>query len=153
MSILGLDLSSLWTHASSEQLANVIGHAIAPTFLLGAISGFVSVLANRLARIIDRIRSINSIADHEEGRLHLKEDIPRLRKRARMIHRSIFLAVSSGIVTTLIVIFSFEGALLGFQHQFGSAILFVLAQTLFALALLDFAREMRISLSDYDDYA
>jgi hypothetical protein len=43
--------------------------------------------------------------------------------------------------------------LLGLQHQVGSAILFVFTQVLFAFALVDFARELRISMSDYDNYA
>jgi len=37
---------------SVSQLSEVISHAIAPAFMLGAVSGFISVLVTRLNRII-----------------------------------------------------------------------------------------------------
>ena len=50
---LGLTVGS----PATEQLAQVITHALAPAFLLGAVSGFVSVLVGRANSIIDQSRT------------------------------------------------------------------------------------------------
>ena len=60
------------------QLSQVISHATAPAFMLGAVAGFVSILIARMNGIIDRIRSLNTIADDDASRARLKSDIPRL---------------------------------------------------------------------------
>jgi hypothetical protein len=65
-----------------DQLSQVISHATAPAFLLGAVAGFVSILITRMNGIIDRSRSLNTIADDNSARAPLKADIPRLRHRA-----------------------------------------------------------------------
>ena len=62
------------------QLSQVMVQATAPAFVLGAVAGFVSILLGRMTNVIDRIRSLNEIADGDTARVHLKSDIPRLRK-------------------------------------------------------------------------
>jgi hypothetical protein len=57
-----------------SQLSQVISHATAPAFLIGAVA-FVSILIARMNDIIDRIRSLNSIADDDTPRARLKSDI------------------------------------------------------------------------------
>jgi hypothetical protein len=64
-----------------SQMSQVISHATAPAFLLGAVAGFVSILIARMSGIIDRSRSLNMIADEDTPRAHLKSDIPRLKHR------------------------------------------------------------------------
>lgn len=129
-----------------------MGRATAPVFLLSAVAAFINVLMTRLTRIVDRIRAINNIPEDNASRAFLREDLPRLRRRAILIHRSIALALASGLATTLIVIFMFSGAGLGVQHEFGSALLFVATQALFAGSLLAFALEVRIGFTDFDNY-
>src|SRR3954466_8264192 len=75
--------------AQTDQLSQVIAHATAPSFLLGAVSGFVAVLMGRMNGIIDRIRAINAIPDDDQVRVYLKADLPRLKRRAKrgLIHR------------------------------------------------------------------
>jgi hypothetical protein len=98
-------------------LSEVIAHATAPAFLLGAVSGFVAVLMGRMNGIIDRIRSINAIADDDAARADLKADLPRLKRRAKLVNEAIFLAVGSAICTTLLVISAFVSAFLGLRHE------------------------------------
>ena len=50
-----------------DHLSQLISHATAPAFMLGAVAGFVSILITRMNGVIDRIRSLNTIAD-DEGR-------------------------------------------------------------------------------------
>ena len=142
----------LWHNTSADALGQVIGRATAPVFLLSAVASFISVLTARLGRIVDRIRTLNSIPDTDEQRAFLKKDLPRLKRRALLAHRSISLALASGIATTMIVVFMFGGASIGLKHEWGSALLFVITQFLFAASLVCFSAELRIGLNDYDNY-
>jgi hypothetical protein len=136
-----------------SQLSQVISHATAPAFLLGAVAGFVSILIARMNAIIDRSRSLNLIADQDTPRTHLKSDIPRLKHRARLVNDAIYLAVGSGICTTVLVVLAFASAFVGIRHELGVGVLFVVALGLLGAALFTFAREVRIALNDLDHYA
>jgi hypothetical protein len=138
-------LANLQTH----QLAQVIAQATAPSFLLGAVSGFVAVLMGRMNGVIDRIRAINAIAD-DDARAYLKTDLPRLKRRAKLMNDAIYLAVGAAICTTLLVILAFTSALLGLRHEPGAALMFVLALALMCAALVTLAREVRMALTDHD---
>jgi hypothetical protein len=136
----------------TDQLAHVIAQATAPSFLLGAVSGFVAVLMGRMNGIIDRIRVVNAIADDDPTRAHLKADLPRLKRRAKLMNDAIYLAVGSAICTTLLLIVAFATAYLGLRHEPGAALMFVLALALMCAALVTLAREVRIALTDYEHY-
>jgi hypothetical protein len=135
-----------------NQLSQVISHATAPAFLLGAVAGFVSILIARMNGIIDRIRSLNSIADDDTPRARLKSDIPRLEHRARLMNNAIYLAVGSGICTTVLVILAFISAFVGIRHEQVVGLLFVVALGLLGAALFTLAREVRIALNEFDHY-
>jgi Protein of unknown function (DUF2721) len=135
-----------------SQLSQVIAHATAPAFLLGAVAGFVSILIARMNGIIDRVRNLNMIADADAARLHLKSDIPRLKRRARLMNNAIYLAVGSAICTTVLVIMAFASAFVGLRHEPLAGILFVIALGLLGGALFTFAREVRIGLNELDHY-
>lgn len=143
-------VQKLLNNASAEELSRIMLHATAPVFLLSAVAAFISLLSTRFTRVEDRIRSINSIEENE--RSFLKSDLPRLQRRARLLHRAIQAALFSGISTSLIVVFMYSGAFLSIQHQWGAAILFTIAQFLFASSLVYFALELRISFTDKDNY-
>jgi magnesium-transporting ATPase (P-type) len=138
---------------SISQLSQVISQAAAPAFLLGALAAFIAVLISRLNRIIDRTIALNAIADRDEARFRLKADIPRLLRRAAMLNRAIFWAVIGSITITFMVIVAFVSAFLRIQHEYGVAALFVVALVAFTVSLIDFAREVRIALSEYDHHA
>jgi Protein of unknown function (DUF2721) len=135
-----------------SQLSQVISHATAPAFLLGAVAGFVSILITRMNGIIDRIRSLNSIADDNTTRARLKSDIPRLERRARLMNNAIYLAVGSGICTTVLVILAFTSAFVGIRHEQVVGLLFVVALGLLGAALFTLAREVRIALNEFDHF-
>jgi hypothetical protein len=103
--------------------------------------------------IIDRIRSLNMIGDDDTSRRRLKSDIPRLKHRARLMNRAIYLAVGSGICTTVLVILAFASAFVGIRREQIVAVLFVIALGLLGTSLFTFAREVRVALNDFDDYA
>jgi hypothetical protein len=138
--------------ADLSQLSQIISHATAPAFLLGAVAGFVSILIARMDGIIDRIRSLNTIADDDTSRVHLKADIPRLKNRARLMNDAIYLSVGSGICTTVLVILAFASAFVGIRHEFLVGVLFIVALALLGAALFTFAREVRMALNEFDHY-
>ena len=118
--------------------------------MLGAVAGFVSILIARMNGVIDRVRSLNTIADDDGPRARLKTDIPRLKHRAQLMNDAIYLAVGSGICTTVLVILAFASAFVGIRHEVMVAVLFVIALGLLGAALFTFAREVRIALNEFD---
>jgi hypothetical protein len=137
---------------SVSQLSQVISQAAAPAFLLGALAAFIAVLIGRLNRIVDRTIALNAIADDDAVKSRLKADIPRLLRRAAMINRAIFWAVISSIAITSLVIVAFVSAFFHIQHERGVAVLFMVALSAFTVSLIDFAREVRVALSEFDHY-
>ncbi len=134
---------------SIEQLSNVISQVTGPAFLLAAEAQLLSVLISRLDRIVDRARDIAALGD-EEGREQRKIELPILRRRALLVHRSIYWGVGSCVVTSFLVILGFAAALFRVHHEYGAGILFVVAMALFTAALIAFAQEVRLGYSEVD---
>lgn len=135
---------------SIDQLARIIGNVAAPAFLLGAVAAFISVLMSRINRVIDRAQFIHSIPENDSSRSFLKKDLPRLRRRAALLNRSLFCSIMSAILTALIIIVAFVSAIFHFAHEYGVALLFMAALLAFCASLVDLARETRIALHDND---
>jgi len=132
---------------SATHLSQVITQVTAPSFLLGAVAAFVSVLIGRMNRIIDRLQTLKAIGD-DSSKAHLKTDVPLLRRRAALLNKAIIFSTISAIVTSLLVIVAFISAFFDLQHEYGVAILFIIALSFFTLSLVDLVREARISLHD-----
>ena len=137
---------------SSEHLSQVISHVIAPSFLLGAVASFISLPFTRLTTILDRLRALNALPDDGHPLSKIKADLPRLKRRANLVNTAIYLSVLSAIVAALLIIVAFASAYLGYEHIWGAAALFMIALGLLCAALVVFASEVRISLTDYDHH-
>jgi uncharacterized membrane protein YqjE len=96
---------------------------------------------------------INGIPDDDAVRHRLKADLPRLVRRAAMVNRAIFWAVMASISLTVLVIVAFLTAFFQVQHERGVAIFFLISLSAFTIALVDFAREVRMALSEFDHFA
>ncbi len=138
---------------SVNQLSQVIAQAAAPAFLLGALAAFISVLISRLNRIIDRTIVLNAIPDEDTVRSRLKADLPRMMWRARLVNRAIRWAVVGSIAVSVLVIVAFASAFFEIQHERGVAVLFMISLGAFTFSLIDFAREVRIAVSELDHHA
>jgi hypothetical protein len=134
---------------SIEQLSSVISQVTGPAFLLAAEAQLLSVLISRLDRIVDRARDIAEMSE-EDARAHRKVELPILRRRAKLVHRSIYLGVASCVVTSFLVILGFGAAFFRFRHEYGAGALFILAMALFTWALIAFARELRLGYSEIE---
>jgi hypothetical protein len=134
---------------SASQLSQVISQAVAPAFILGALAAFIAVLSLRMNRVVDRSQALNAIGD-DAGRAHLKADLPRLKQRAVLLNNAILFASLSAIVATLLIVVAFVIAFFGIEHERGIAVLFILTLGLFAASLVNFIRETRIALHEFD---
>jgi hypothetical protein len=135
---------------SIDQLARIIGSVAAPAFLLGAVASFISILIARINHVIERSQYLHGIADGDASKAYLKTDLPRLRRRAALLNRSLFCSILAAILTALIIIVAFISAFYHLAHEYGVALLFVAALVRFCVALIDLARETRLALHDND---
>ena len=85
----------------AERLSQIFSQAIAPTFFLGAVAAFVSLMASRLSAIVARLQTLNAITDDEHGRIHLKADIELLRRRASLLNSGILASLRGGLCATV----------------------------------------------------
>jgi hypothetical protein len=136
--------------ATADQISRVISQATAPSFLLGAVAAFISVLITRMNRLADRSNALIAIPDDDPRWAHLKAVLPRLSQRARLMNRAIEFAVISGIFTTGLVILAFLSAFLRFRHEYGAGLMFILALMSFAASLITLWREVRAALKDLE---
>ena len=136
---------------SADQISRVISQATAPTFLLGAVAAFISVLITRINRLIDRSNVLIAIPDDAKN-AHLKDALPHLKWRAKLMNRAIEFAIIAGIFTTLLVILAFASAVLNVQHEYGAGVLFAIALCFFVAALITLWREVRAALRDLDHF-
>lgn len=132
--------------SSAAQVAQIIQLAVAPVFLFAGIGAFLNVCAGRLARIIDRSRSIEPRILSSRGEEHdrLLAEIRVLDQRVALVSWAIFFSVLSAVLICLVVILLFAGAL-GDGH-FGTpiALLFIASMTAIGLGYSIFLIETRL---------
>ena len=136
----------------TKQLSEIFAQAIAPSFFLGAIAAFVSLMASRLSAVVERLRTLNAIDDDDHARAHLKGDLERLKRRARYLNSGIVASLHGGLCATLLLAILFLSALFRLKHAYGAPFLFVLATCFLGFALFRFAQEARIGLTVADEY-
>ena len=141
------------TQLSLHEISHVIALSTAPAFLLAAVAAFSSLVMSRMASIVLRLRTLTAIEDDDRGRAHLKGDIPRLRRCARLIGRSLAFLVGAGFVTTALMVLAFAGALMKWQHETVVAVLFMIALALFAVAFGFLLCEALIWHNEFDHHA
>lgn len=135
-----------------QRLTLIFSQATAPTFFLGAVAAFVSLMSSRLSMIVGRIRALNAIPEGDPERAHLKTDLERLRRRARLLSRAIVASLVSGICATALLAVVFTAEFFGLKYAYGAGLLFIVATVFLGAGLVYFAREARIGLSEADEY-
>jgi hypothetical protein len=132
----------------SAGVAHLIQVALTPIFLISAVGVVLNVMTSRLARIVDRARTI-------EARIHKKDftgDIEELHdmlrvlaRRARHMNRAITLVTISALFISLVVMMLFVNAFLHWDLSEFIAIMFIGSMLSLASALLEFLIEIRIA--------
>lgn len=128
-------------------VAHVIELAVAPVFLLTAIGTMLSVMTNRLARIIDRARFYEAKLETvpPEGMAKLHASLNTLSRRADLIGQAIFLCTATALVVCTVIALLFLGDYLRYDVSLPIASLFILGMLLLVIGLICFLREIFIA--------
>ncbi len=125
----------------------VIQLAVAPVFLLTAIGTIINALTGRLARAVDRRRTLEDLLPAYEGVVHeeMRAELRNLAKRIRLVLWSVALAVTSALLVCLLIGVAFIGAYLATDLSGSVALLFIAAVVALTLCLLLFLREVSLA--------
>ena len=128
--------------------AHGIQLAVAPVFLLTAVSGMIGAVAGRLARIIDRARKLEDKAlasNDPDVTERANVELDELRVRGRLCNACIALLTSCAFLIGVTIILLFVGettSLDGSKIAIGT---FLLGVCMFLAALLCFLRETQLA--------
>jgi hypothetical protein len=98
-----------------QRLTSIFAQATAPTFFLGAVAAFVSLMSSRLSAVVARIRALNAIPQDDPERARLKDDIARLRRRAALLNSGIVYSLIAGICATILLAILFTAEFFGMK--------------------------------------
>jgi uncharacterized protein DUF2721 len=136
--------------SSLSDIAHVIQLAIAPVFLLTAIGTVLSVLTGRLARAVDRRRSLMAAVSGvvESGVADLvQQEIAFEVRRIGLMYVAISMAVMSALLVCSLISLAFLDALVDWQLGKLVAVLFVLAMVALIGSLSVFLREIFLAVN------
>ena len=129
-------------------IARTIQLSLSPVFMLTGIGALLNVLVGRMARVVDRVRDLEKLHPLSSGpdRDRYVSELRILDRRIRVINFGLFLAVSSAVMTCLVVAQLFVAELIGLRIATIVALTFTLAMLLLIAALVSFIVEVRTSL-------
>lgn len=129
-------------------VAQTIQLSLSPIFMLAGIGALLNVLAGRLSRVVDRSRALEALHPRSTGPEHDRHvwELRLLDRRITIINLALFLAVTSAVLTCLVVALLFIGSLTGLHMGAVVAVTFILAMLALIIALTSFMIEVRLSL-------
>lgn len=132
---------------TGADISHVIQISVAPVFLLAGIGSILGVMTNRLARVIDRARSLEPRLANLEGSAYteLHARIGVMSQRAQLISRAIALCTMTALLVCSVIITLFFGAFFAVSTAIPAALLFISALITFASGLLFFLREIFVA--------
>jgi hypothetical protein len=104
--------------------------SIAPVFLLVAIGSFLNVMTQRLGRVVDRARAVETTFEGEQDerkRADERRELRALDKRIRYANMSIALSAFAALIVAIDVALLFAGAMSGVKLMTPAAVLFIVA--------------------------
>jgi hypothetical protein len=129
-------------------IAHLIQTSVAPVFLLSGVAATLGVLTNRLVRVVDRARAIETkLESHTGDPEHLHNDLEILARRARYLSAAIMLCVVSAVMVALVVVALFANAFFEAGLALTIALLFVGSMLLVTGAFVAFFIEVRLATS------
>ena len=128
----------------TENVAHLIQLALGPVFLISGVGITLSMLTARLARIVDRARTLEDRRDattDEQRIADIDQDLRYIVRRTRYINGAIILSTLSAFFTALVVTLLFASAFLPLNVGAAIAIMFVCSMlglvSSFALFLIE----------------
>ncbi|HZP88433.1 MAG TPA: DUF2721 domain-containing protein [Burkholderiales bacterium] len=137
--------------AHIADVTHVIQLAVAPVFLLTAVATVIGVLANRLARIVDRSRTLEQLldeasADQAPRNPEHTTELAVLAHRMRLVYMAIGLAVVCALCVGLLITLAFVDAFLAINLAKVVGLLFIAAMLAFIVSLAIFLREIFLAV-------
>src|SRR3989339_630333 len=132
----------------SSAITHGIQLAVAPVFLLTAVSGMIGAVAGRLARIIDRARVLEDRIEAAQANNPMNaafSELKQLRLRGALVNACIALLTFCALMIGLTIMALFLGETTEWQIFRLATILFLSGVTCFLLALLCFLTETLIA--------
>jgi hypothetical protein len=130
-----------------NDVAGFMQLALGPVFLLNGVGVMLAMLTSRLARIVDRARTVEERLPRAEGEelreIHRVLDVTR--RRARLMNRAITLGTVAALLVSALVAMIFMGAYLEFPIGPTIALLFVLCMVALVGSLWCFLVEVRVA--------
>jgi hypothetical protein len=141
--MIGIDLQT-------ENIAKLIQLALGPVFLLSGVGITLSMLTQRLSRIVDRARTLEDLRERttEETRLkRIDKDLRAIWRRTKYINSAIAMSTISALLTTLVVTILFASEFTPIAAGLVVAVLFSAAMICLSIAFLLFLIEVRIAIN------
>ena len=143
-----LQRSAMITELPTTTIAHAIQLAVAPVFLLTGVASILSVLTNRLGRIIDRSRFLHSKLlslrkERQDKEIH--DELAVLTKRTRLINWAIGLCTTCVLLICSVIAILFLGSFIILNMAIPIASLFVAAMLGLILALICFICEIYLA--------
>jgi hypothetical protein len=135
--------------ADLNTVSHVIQLSVAPVFLLTGIGALLGVMANRLARIVDRAREVEPlfVSAQPPDREHIAYELTALARRARLINWAITLHVIAALLVCAVIVGLFVTAYYEWTPDLTRVLAAVFAGAVLSLilGLLSFLREVYLA--------
>jgi len=125
------------------EIAHVIQLAVAPVFLLTGVAGLLSVLTNRLARIIDRTRVLEGVAGALPA--HAATELKLLGRRSRCVNLAIALVTLCALLVCAVIASLFLGVYFALDLSMAIGWVFIMAMLSLIVGLIAFLREVHLA--------
>lgn len=132
----------------TENVAKLIQLALGPVFLISGVGITLSMLTQRLARIVDRARKLEDQREEtssEKKHAIIDHELKVIFRRARHINAAIFLCTISAFLTALVVTLLFASEFVPMGVGGAIAAMFVGSMVCLCTAFLMFLLEVRIA--------
>ena len=86
-----------------DRLTQIFSNAVAPSFFLGAIAAFVSLMMSRLAAVNAHIKATRALPDQDRSAVGRSTALRPLTRRARLLNDGIILSLGGGVCATLLL--------------------------------------------------
>lgn len=130
-------------------ITNAIQLALAPVFLLTAISGMLNVMSGRLSRIIDRGRALTEreelIASY--GQEEIQNELRMLERRRHITSRAITMFTIAALLVCLVIVTLFIEVMISASLNWTIGALFILSTLGLVIGLGYFLREVYLASS------
>lgn len=132
----------------TENVAKLIQLALGPVFLLSGVGITLSMLTQRLARIVDRARTLEEQRERTtdaERLKHIDKDLRVIWRRTRYINSAIALSTVSAFTTTLVVTLLFASEFTRMAVGGLIAVMFIASMLALSTSFIMFLIEVRIA--------